>query len=850
MHSITIGVAPANEVEDLRGREGVQVAPFALLRVAGLPYKVLQALRPARTQPVLDRLLALRAAQEECRPALEDALYRLIPKLLDTELRRSALRLRRDVHTDRAATLPAPQQDGIVEALNDPVNGRKLRVWLRANAEFDAALKQARATLEQEGEITSRSALETISREASFRRGLALACPGLLTAWARARDQSRLPNAKEQRSLFRYLIRAASKTSPFTTFMRVGLLPVESEATGASVEFAAEGCTSSVVLNRGMFARMYRGALSNGWLDNSTILYINRSIRDSGEGRFQAILSEYDVVNGRPWRQDRCTTVNMHPQLIGLLMDLGVRTDYGALLATLERNGIEAQRAAPLIRKLIQRGVLWLEPFTDALDPQPDVGFLRRTISMPSGNSLALSGVVAEMQGLVARARADDDQTRLQIEGNIRALDLKAAGLIGAEGFQEYQNAILEDCWTTRTGGMVGGELLTLIRQIGVFLQDQMAVNPAYWLVKERFLQQYGPDGVCTDILKFLMGALEHTSGLRTAEDWQGIAGASVRKAKSGARMGLTAYVQYVPGERQARRPALVVNGVYEGIGWLAARMSMGTLPDQLMLARRLREWLRSACAPAEPVDLPVCGECNDLQVHPPLTARCLRLPGEPIVSSAAKRGLLELTALRMRYNPATELLELFDAEDRRIMPVYLGAAMPLPGWGLPFLVALLGQPHYLRRPRIEPPALQAGDATGEDVIVKPRFCEGDLVLLRAAWWVRAARIKTYWLARGGVERLLDVALECRKYGIPEQFFVRSWQTATDLPPALGMEGRKPLWIDTRSSICLDLLERVADGSEWLVLTEALPGSQDLCANVEGDAHVSELHVEMTISAA
>jgi hypothetical protein len=61
--------------------------------------------------------------------------------------------------------------------------------------------------------------------------------------------------------------------------------------------------------------------------------------------------------------------------------------------------------------------------------------------------------------------------------------------------------------------------------------------------------------------------------------------------------------------------------------------------------------------------------------------------------------------------------------------------------------------------------------------------------------------------------------------------------------------GYKPLWVDTRNPFCLDLLERVARQGEWISLTEVLPGEPELWVELNGHRHVSELQVEMVVTA-
>jgi hypothetical protein len=109
------------------------------------------------------------------------------------------------------------------------------------------------------------------------------------------------------------------------------------------------------------------------------------------------------------------------------------------------------------------------------------------------------------------------------------------------------------------------------------------------------------------------------------------------------------------------------------------------------------------------------------------------------------------------------------------------------------------------------------------------------------------------WFANSGVQRLLAVAAGCRGAGIPPMFYARGKQDHRTRFPSLDANApysaHKPLWVDVRNPFCLDLLEKMASTSEWIALTEALPGGGDLWASVGGEPRVTELQIEMLIEA-
>jgi hypothetical protein len=366
--------------------------------------------------------------------------------------------------------------------------------------------------------------------------------------------------------------------------------------------------------------------------------------------------------------------------------------------------------------------------------------------------------------------------------------------------------------------------------------------------LRDAFVQMYGADGTCRDLVGFLTKVGDK---LVTVPEL-GVSATSWRPereptaATGGATIGVTAYVQVVAPDAEAAAAGdalLVVNRVFEGVGWLTARYAAGTHPDHRRLRTSMRVWLAESVAPREPIDLMICGECNDLQAHPRLTSRVFAWPGEPLLRE--RTGVLRPEAVALHHNAASGVLELTDANSRPVSLVYLGSVLPSPAWGITYALTVLAQPHYILRPDFSPPM-----PPSSDVAFDPRRSEGRLVVARARWSIRTSRLRTLWFRHTGAQRLLAVAEECRAHGIPECFFARAHKQIEPAQMDGALDARKPLWIDTRNPFCLELLERIARDVEWVVITEALPDIDHSWVVVRGERHVSEFQVEMMVSTA
>jgi hypothetical protein len=119
-------------------------------------------------------------------------------------------------------------------------------------------------------------------------------------------------------------------------------------------------------------------------------------------------------------------------------------------------------------------------------------------------------------------------------------------------------------------------------------------------------------------------------------------------------------------------------------------------------------------------------------------------------------------------------------------------------------------------------------------------------VLLRRQWWLDTRRIRSRWFRSTGARRLLDVALECDAIGLPRVFFANVYVPPTNEYTALGNDV-KPLWVDAANPFCLELVERLLDISNWLVISECLPGPDQLWFRRNEQAHTTEISVEMAL---
>lgn len=194
-----------------------------MLRVAGLPFAALEALRCPASVAWADEVLAGEHRLAEAGAALSDLLHEAVADNEDEADRRALLALRRQVFNTKpvkdpeaALRLPMPR------ACRDALAG-----WLAEHDAWQEVCGQGTAILRAE-DTEVRETLRRLAVEPRLRQGLLLASPSLDAALdgflaKPAGGQLGKRDRRTQRALVEYLYKVAGKTSPFSSFTGVAL---------------------------------------------------------------------------------------------------------------------------------------------------------------------------------------------------------------------------------------------------------------------------------------------------------------------------------------------------------------------------------------------------------------------------------------------------------------------------------------------------------------------------------------------------------------------------------------------------------------------------------------------------
>jgi hypothetical protein len=820
----------------------IEVSPFTLIRVAGVPYRLVAATAQARTWELLQKALAAERTLAASDAAVVEELHGCVPGIADNGLRRAVLALKRCAHGHRFIET-GRDAETVRAALPQWPALRRLPDWLDAQMARLHALDEARAGFLQELDATARAALRDALRLPSFANGVALNAPRLYEKLVTQQDwNSGKRSNKSERSLLNYLTRAATKTSPMSTFMYTAWVPTDPAAPSSRIGAgAAYARITETHLNLGTLARLARLAMRQAQLVADPLLAPNVSVT-AADGGVRAIAGSHIEMLGRAWRQERVARFTLPAGIAALLLAFDSARPLSALLHDFGELGYAEPEARRWIRQLTERGLICLAMPWTSRSACPVHSLLDSLYREPGQQAHRLAELVARMQALAEAIdeRALSAGSALDTAGlysELNGLTDAAQREVGAPFAAPFQSNITQNAVLTGVQGGFGAAFATLAEELGDMVSEHVTLSHDYQVLLAIFIDRYGVDGECANLLGFLM---DH---FHTFEERRVLPLAQSFKVRN-AVIGVTAYVQLLAdslAQLDAGAAGLVVNLVYERGGWQSARYLSSGDPAP---AASMADWLRTLAGDAEPVEILLSSDCNALQAHAAVTERALAWPGEGAERLGAAVAL-DPRRIALRHDSASNRLRCYDPDGREISLMYLGGAMPLPGWGISHMLVKLTEPLSFARPY----HLYTAPPDG-DVQVHERIASGRVVLYRAAWKVRAALLSSRLMDGTAFEQMERVVRFFDCHGIPRVCFVNA------IVKAYGVEAqmvnadrlRKPTWLDIANSVCLDLLRRLCGACEWVTFHEALPGEGQVWLELDGERHVSELQLELKLT--
>jgi Lantibiotic dehydratase, N terminus len=200
-------------------QQGQLLAPYFLMRVTGLPFSTVNQLHFPQTDRLIEELLQIERWQQEHSPELHNTLREQIKQIIDKDMQHKGLDLRRAVNSNNG--LRAQKLLGSLASVLPQALVAETEMWCQQSIRQTTLLQSGEVTLQQELS-TNRRTLHQLFRNDDFQHGLLLSSETLYKelqhylSMPLEKNNNRVRRTEE--GLLSYLIRMATKTSPYSTF--------------------------------------------------------------------------------------------------------------------------------------------------------------------------------------------------------------------------------------------------------------------------------------------------------------------------------------------------------------------------------------------------------------------------------------------------------------------------------------------------------------------------------------------------------------------------------------------------------------------------------------------------------
>ncbi|MFD4532207.1 hypothetical protein ACFWNL_16955 [Kitasatospora sp. NPDC058397] len=769
-----------------------------LTRVGGLPADVLDLVSPAAR-----RLLAERAAGfeelEKLVPDLTNLLFALVPQLDDDPLlRRNVLAGKRAVN--RMAPLPWDDETMRRLAKRIPVEQSELiETWIGLAAEHQELTARLGEQLAEDREQALRR-LSGARESAGFAESLALAAPDWILY-----GQRKPGSARNLKTLYSYVARAAVKTSPFSGLTTVGVAGTVGQGRARSRTSAA---TAHLALQR--LARDERTA--GLWQYRVAPIHPGGPTEPDG----LVLHSEVVITEGVIWRQDRAVEADHAlPRLRGL--------QPRAALDDLLR-AIGGEQPFARFRRLLDSGLLHpVPPWKQGEDP-----FLALAELVGEDSPISRSELVRAHE-LGARAHQNAVPGRIDAAA---ALQQTTGGWTdhGDLGERKPSGLIYEDRETDLhlPDPLAVPAVRADLEALGAKVRPYLFRSHIYDFLLECFLAEFGSGGVCRDPLGFLMRLTVDrdsnppldramTADMMSRSEPGGRAWLPVGPTSAPPTAGVLFQLEAAnQAEVVAGRHRLVVNHFGAGTGALFSRFGrlLGDGFRHRLATHVERCWAGVRCR-----ELVAWTDCNTVQAECSGLLPPLLLPGEVDAD-----GGITLDDTVLVHDPVNHTLSLFDRAGEPVGLAYLGLIPQHLLQSYVRLLAVLADPWVNGSPHSDYTMTKAFELRahcGEGVVALPRIADQRVITRRASWIVPVAAIP-----RPDPDSQDDTGLAVRldefrrAHDMPEEVFVHQLGG-----PGFSLAGdRKPMWVSLAAPLSVGVLWRwLSPATGHVRIVEALP---------------------------
>lgn len=795
------------------------VSEAILVRVCGLPVTAARDLRFPKSAALLDRILALEERLLAARNDASRLLRDLVPRISDRTARRAAIRLRRDLFNLRRPRFP--EVDTVTRRL-PPADRGLVESAARNAAAYEDSLTALRELVVVD-RAASRQRLRRWLGQECFLRGLAVASPELCRQAQRLASAPACPETHKDRfteaGLLRYLVRTATKTSPFSTFTPVA---------------PARWCSSSRLVSHPRRARPFQTrSLVQGqapWLHEicAALASPTRARYRLNEGRWHDGQRLWLLRRRRSERSlgvmqnsESIVSIAAHPFLLTFARELDgaaplTIAELTAVLRRVARGRIADARLATLLTELIDAAMLCPDtPVpTDTADPWAFV--LDRLHDGSFDQAAALRDIIIRMRDVARRFAPASSARRLAYQTEIDSLRMETVRLLDPTAgttAANHRKLVVEDAGLmvdVKCGRQAWTAILADLRTtLVVYLILDPVLSNQYRLAAE-YVAAYGPQHRFKSFFEFFQAfqfprlrriaaglhpaeseAVAHSEPLTRLQELRTQLRAVLRAPEStDTTLRLPAdtlrrwhqlypYPHRVPisacfflmlgTAENGDGPIAVVNLCGLGHGKHMSRFCrlMDAVGRERThyddFAARIRAHNRRDAS--DPVLADVGGYFGGFGVEsrPPLTDYSIRYPGEALLRP--EHEVISLADVEVGYNPTMGLLELWSTKHHMtVCPVHLGLLAP--AHAPPLFRGLLEFSPPLSAGAPAPASWRPRKRSGIEYSYTPRVQVGRVVLSRAEWSVPTAHLPeatdplAFWIALRRLARAIDLPRE------------------------------------------------------------------------------------------
>lgn len=726
-------------------------------------------------------VLSDRRRRAEC-SALDAALFAEIGSSTDAAERKRLITARRALRSGREARVA---NDLKVLSMSSKLS-KAFLLWRSALLE-DEQILSSWQQLYLSHVQSARARLYSVVQQYDLLKPISVASPSLVTQLYQAKHPVESFRRAEELTLARYFLRAAIKTSPFSSFAFIGATTIN-DLVKEDRDISISRHVTRAYVNRAVFA---------GLPDRTPLLSelkANSTLRRSADGAWQWISQNYSVFDAHKIRRETVRKARIRTPLLETILSQQTFLEYvkGQNEPSATHTSTHIKEA---LAQLSSNGLVLPNASYDALTGNGDI--------------LASFGPPSSLIEDVNRYATASPRERCQISSRVSEF---RQYLAGGDGRARPEGMLLEDGYADIDAGCYGADSAKLFELVGRVVAPELQINPLYTLMRAHFIKTFGIRGTCSDVMVFLFDLANQMIIRDSKTD-------SCDMHLPDELVGISILGQRLAAEG-SNADAFIVNQAFAGAGWLTARY-IGEL-DHLRngVKSEFKNWLSKLYSQREIVEVMFSGEANALQHHVPLTERFLRWPLEPL---AKMRNQIQLSDVSLVYDEPTNALRLLEKGSHLIAPIYLGGLLPLPSWGPIYFLLLLSTPHLLQPLHHQKPK----DHDGMLVEYRPRESRQGVVLRREAWFVRVDYLRTV-LHPSKPERMRALRLFLETWRIPTDFFARL--VSSNFDRRADRNARKPQYIDSETFFGVELLsEIVALGQETdsIEIFEVLPGRVD-----------------------